>query len=86
MDDLIKLRNKIDDVDKLLIELFETRLGIVKEIEKIKLIQGLPIRNQVREFEIIENSIKNIKNIDYADEIKTFMKEIINISIDMQMK
>ena len=86
MDDLIKLRNKIDDVDKLLIELFETRLGIVKEIEKIKLIQGLPIRNQVREFEIIEKSIKNIKNIDYADEIKTFMKEIINISIDMQMK
>ena len=86
MDDLIKLRNKIDDVDKLLIELFETRLGIVEEIEKIKLSQGLPIRNQVREFEIIEKSIKNIKNIDYADEIKTFMKEIINISIDMQMK
>lgn len=86
MDDLIKLRNKIDDVDRLLIELFATRLGIVKEIEKIKLSQGLPIRNQVREFEIIEKSIKNIKNIDYADEIKTFMKEIINISIDMQMK
>ena len=86
MDDLIKLRNKTDDVDRLLIELFATRLGIVKEIEKIKLSQGLPIRNQVREFEIIEKSIKNIKNIDYADEIKTFMKEIINISIDMQMK
>ena len=28
----------------------------------------------------------NVHKIDYADEIKTFMKEIINISIDMQMK
>lgn len=84
MDDLKTYRKKIDDIDKKLVELFEIRLEIVKEIEKIKFQNGLQVVNKLREVEVIDNSIKNLKNKDYDYEIKKFMEKIIEISTNMQ--
>lgn len=84
MDDLKTYRKKIDDIDKKLVELFEMRLDIVKEIEKIKFQNKLQVINKFREVEVIDNSIKNLKNKDYDYEIKKFMEKIIEISTNMQ--
>lgn len=84
MDDLKTYRKKIDGIDKKLVELFEIRLEIVKEIEKIKFQNGLQVVNKLREVEVIDNSIKNLKNKDYDYEIKKFMEKIIEISTNMQ--
>lgn len=52
MDNLEKYREKINEIDALLLELFAQRVELVKEIGKIKKEQGMPIHDEKREEEI----------------------------------
>lgn len=61
MDELIKLRKEIDDIDGKLINLIEKRFEISKKIGKIKRERGFEIEDKKRENEIIENRISNSK-------------------------
>lgn len=49
MKDLKTYRAQIDEIDKKLIDLFEQRLDIVTNIDKVKKNNDIPIVNELRE-------------------------------------
>ena len=51
---IIQLRKKIDDFDKKIIQLLKKRMGISKEVGKLKEELHIPIEDLTREKEIID--------------------------------
>ena len=86
MKDLKTYRAQIDEIDKKLIDLFEQRLDIVTNIDKVKKNNDIPIVNELREAEVISQAICNLNNKTYSDEITEYMKTIIAISRRLQLK
>lgn len=64
MDELIKLRKKIDKIDKKIAELLEKRAIEVVKIKKLKKSRQLPVTDPDREKKILNNLKNNYeKNI-----------------------
>ena len=74
------------EIDKKLIDLFEQRLDIVTNIDKVKKNNDIPIVNELREAEVVNQAIFNLNNKAYSDEITEYMKAIIAISRRLQLK
>jgi len=74
------LRNRIDIIDQSIQNLFLERMQVVKQIALYKKENNLPIFDEKREKEIIENSVNEIDNLELKDLYEEFYKEIINIS------
>ncbi len=53
--DLLDLRKRIDEIDSKLIPLFIERMGISKEVAEYKVKNGMPVLNEKREKEILDN-------------------------------
>lgn len=62
MENLEKLRDKIDKIDEKIIHLFEERMETVIKVAEYKKQNGIPILNEMREKEVIEKSILKLKN------------------------
>lgn len=83
MGDLDLLREKIDYIDKQIVNLFEERLNICKEIGRIKKDNNLPIFNQERENKVIEKNSSLIKE-EYKNSYIKLIKLIIEESKKVQ--
>lgn len=61
------LRNKIDDIDRKIIDLISQRLKVAKKIRKIKNKENIPVTDSKRETEVLLNIHKySISNgLDY---------------------
>ncbi|MGO1468464.1 MAG: prephenate dehydratase [Tissierella sp.] len=81
---LEKLRIEIDKLDKEMVELFEKRMDIVSKVSDYKLKNNLPVLNSLRETEVIEKNIKYLKNDELSPYLKTFYKELMDISKNYQ--
>lgn len=79
MDGLDGWRSKIDEIDKKIIELFEERMELVKNIGRYKEENNLPIFNEDRERKVIEKNILYIKN----DSLKTYGEKLIQSIMDI---
>lgn len=86
MNELENLREKIDTIDREMIALFEKRMDVVCDIAKYKKKNNLPILNQGREDIVISKVKSIIKNNDYTDSAAAFIKEVMEISKDLQQK
>ena len=53
--DLMDLRKRIDETDSKIIPLLMERMGISKEVAEYKVKNGMPVLNEKREQEILEN-------------------------------
>jgi len=73
-------RTKIDEMDKLLIDLIEKRTLLARDILSAKLILGIEIEDKKRE-EFIHNKIKDIAREKNIDEVS--LTRIIKILTDM---
>lgn len=86
MTELDDYRNKIDDIDKQLTQLFEERMDIVLKVGAYKKANNLPVFNKEREKKVMEKNVAYLNNKDYSDEIKVFFDNIMNISKDLEYK
>ena len=86
MNELENLREKIDTIDREMIDLFEKRMDIVANIAAYKIKNNLPVLNQGREDIVISKVKSIIKNNDYTDSAAAFIKEVMEISKDLQQK
>jgi len=76
-DKLEVLRKEIDEIDKKICQLLDKRIGIVKEIGKIKKEQNIPTIDHIREKKIYDN-IKSMKFQNISNEsLINIYKEII---------
>lgn len=83
MKELEKLRKEIDDIDEKLVELFERRMRVVSEIAEYKRINNKEVRDEGREEEIIK---RYSNRGEFEEEIIKFLKSMMKISREMQMK
>ena len=80
MDDiLIKSRDRIDEIDEKIIELFEERMEVVLNVAKYKKENSLPIFNRQREEAVIEKNVNRLKN----KELSRYAQEMIHCLMDV---
>ena len=84
MDELEKLRKEIDEIDRLLVTLFEFRMEIAVKIGQYKRKNNLPVLNSVREEEVIEKALNSLKNPILERPLEDFLKNLIKISKELQ--
>ena len=68
MSDLGECRNRIEEIDLQMAELFEERMKVVKDIAAYKKANGLPIRDPAREEELAKKNSVRVK----SDEIRPY--------------
>lgn len=85
MVDLKDLRNEIDFIDKELVKLLEKRMNISVKIGEIKKEKDLPIFDEKRENEILENRISILENKKLSKQIRSIFKEIMYNSRTLQI-
>ncbi|EDS78018.1 chorismate mutase [Clostridium botulinum C str. Eklund] len=86
MDDLKKLRDDIDSIDRELIALFQKRMETVLKVAEYKKKNNIPILNSHREDEVIKKNSKLIYNKDFKKPVEEFLKDVMKISKDLQAK
>lgn len=86
MDELIRLRQEIDEIDNNLIELFEKRMLIAKKVARYKKNQNIPIYDESRENEIIKKNIGKLNDKSLSQELESLYRTVFEISKDIQKK
>ncbi len=86
MDDLVRLRDEIDKVDKELVRLFEKRMEIVSKVVDFKKRNKLPIYHKDREEEVIKKNIAYLRKDKYKQATTNFFNNIMSISKSEQEK
>jgi monofunctional chorismate mutase len=84
MDKLLNSRNKIDEIDTQIIELFEKRMGIVKDVIDYKIKNNIPILDNSREVLMLEENLNKIQNPEYKKYYKDVLAGFLKASKDMQ--
>jgi len=79
-------RKKIDEIDKEITRLFEERMDVVIKVGEYKKQNNLPVFNKAREDEVIAKNIEYLNNKDYAEGLKDFFVNIMNIAKDFEDK
>jgi monofunctional chorismate mutase len=86
MDDLMKLREKIDEIDQKLVALFEERMEIVLKVAEYKRLNNKPILDEDREKEVIDRNKSKLKNKKFEDSLEIFLNELLSLSKKEQKK
>ncbi|MCR5207412.1 MAG: chorismate mutase [Eubacterium sp.] len=84
MDELLELRNKIDEIDDKLIPLLLERMEISKAVADYKIKNNIPVLNEKREQEILDDVGE--KCGDLGDTIKTVFSAMMDASRAVQHK
>jgi len=81
---IIRLRNSIDDIDNQIFELFAKRFDISKKIGELKSTYKIPIDDGSRENAIIKRISNDYKNKIKPEHAEVLLKTIFLISKDIQ--
>ena len=74
MKNLKECRNKIDEIDNKIVELFKERMKIIKDVALFKKANNLPIFDPQREIQMLN---KRLEEFDDNDPIKKYYKTIL---------
>lgn len=77
-------RNKIDNIDKEIVKLFEERMNTVVEIAKIKKENNMEVFDSSRENIVIEKVKSYLENKKLEEYLVDFYSELMIISKDYQ--
>lgn len=80
MNELDKLREKIDSIDKQLLELFLTRMNICSGVADYKRKVGMPVLDSAREKQVLSNKLKLLKEPGCETEVYEFFNAVMAIS------
>ena len=84
MEKLKICRDLIDSIDEKIIELYEQRMDVVKEVIEYKLENNISISDSSRENKMLENNLKKIKNEEYKKYYKDILDGYLKASKRMQ--
>ena len=77
-------RQKIDQIDRQIVALFEERTNVVEEVAKIKLDNDIPILDSGREEQVILKVQSYLKDESLKDELAELYTELMCISREHQ--
>ena len=78
-----ELRQEIDGIDDRLLELFQRRMAVAKEIGQYKKENSLPVKDTEREREIISRLCEKAQP-ELAEYVKTLFASLFEMSGDYQ--
>lgn len=82
--DLLVLRDRIDEIDRQIVELYEKRMEICHEVAEYKIETGKKVFDSVREAEKLEK-VKSMADTDfYKKAVAELFEQIMSISRKMQ--
>lgn len=84
MSKLIEARNRIDEIDTKIIELFEERMDVVKDVVSFKIENDMPVFDSSRETAMLEKNLGKIKNPEYKKYYEAVLAGYLKASKDMQ--
>ena len=84
MDELAQLRKELDDIDKQLVSLFESRIEKVLKIGKYKRKNNIPILDSSREQAILNKNRDYLKDKNFIEPLEEFFQDIMRISKKIQ--
>jgi chorismate mutase len=83
--DIKKLREKIDAIDKEILDLLKERFALLPEVAEYKKENDLPIKDDAREREVINRAVERGKTRGLSSEfVRTLFEEIIEESRSIQ--
>ena len=85
MEDLSTLRERINEIDNKIVELWKERMEICLSVAKYKKENNLPILDEKREKELL-NRIKNMAGDELGDYSVSLYKAIMEISRGYQQE
>ncbi|MCX7766204.1 MAG: prephenate dehydratase [Candidatus Sumerlaeia bacterium] len=86
MDELKKLRQEIDRIDRQLVELLDQRAKYAREIGKRKMAQGVAFYDPVRQKSIIDKVLKHSNGSFPQQGLKTVFTEIMSSCLNLEKK
>lgn len=86
MNSLEKARNKLNEIDEKMAELFSSRMNAVKAIAEHKMEHGLKITDSSREAEVISKNSEFIKDKVIREYYVNFIKNTISLSKEYQRR
>lgn len=86
MNELDKLRQSIDAVDRKLLPLFLERMELCSAVAEYKRSVGMPVLDEAREKQVLDNKMKLLDNTDMSDEVYEFFNSVMTISRVRQNK
>ncbi len=86
LEKLNKLRNKIDDVDKKILDSFLSRYKVLQDIKKYKIESNLDIKDEKREKEHLNNLVDKIKDKNLKRYLVKNFKDIFSNSYQVYKK
>ena len=84
MKTLEECRKELDIIDKQVIELFEKRMNVIKDVALYKKENCLPILDEQREKIMLETNDKKFKNIGLRKYYKTVLQAFLKTSKQYQ--
>ena len=84
MEKLEICRDLIDSIDSKIIELYEQRMDVIKEVIEYKLENNISITDSRRESKMLENNLNKIKNGEYKKYYKDILDGYLKASKRMQ--
>ena len=84
MSKLDEARSKIDDIDSKIIELFEERMNVVKDVINYKIENNIPVLDSNREAVMLEKNLNKIQNNEYKKYYYSVLQGYLKASKDMQ--
>lgn len=79
MKDLKQCREQLDIIDEKIVELFEKRMLVIKDVALYKKQNNLPIVDEEREKVMLKNNIEKFNNA----ELKQYYQTILNAYLDV---
>ena len=77
-------RDKIDEIDTKIIELYEARMEVVKNVIDFKTKNNIPILDSSRESKMLDKNLSKIKNHEYKTYYKDVLEGFLKASKSMQ--
>ncbi len=82
--DLGEIKNRINHIDRKLVELIEERMEIVKEVALYKKENSMKIFDRKREEEVIDKNLSNVNSEELKHYIENILKDIMDSSKEYQ--
>ena len=82
--DIKELRQKIDGIDEKILELYEERMDVVRQIGKYKVNKNLPIYDAAREDAKLDAVFAAVKHKEYADGAAQLFITLMQASRELQ--
>lgn len=79
-----QLRNKIDAIDAKMIQLFESRMEIVKDIGELKKMNQLNVLDQNREAQVMSKVVSRVQNKALEPYAIQLFETLMRVSKDYQ--